>query len=310
MSKANQEKIPVLRGKVDGRWGGFSLETIAPGASGRILAEGFFSPEHGDCFYDYISQIGDGLISRLGREYSKNPFWSPDVLSAFLIVMHADGSYELYPGSVPQVMSIRAKHAMKKGSKVTFGEIGDINKIEFQGVTVGPTDSVIYFFTVNWRHGLYFDFRQADPEWKPEMYDASYLPKRLARHYLELAFAKFYREDEASARLQKDGWFPFLAIAGNLYDGIYDRYRNEPTLEKKSEPILKHFDSAQLTQMIGRWWDKPQIAADRPFIESALKSYLSGDNISAISVLYPRIEGVLRRLYLPDAKKTENSRAS
>lgn len=274
---------------------GIAAETIRGSEEGKIQVKGFYSTKHGDNFFHLAEQFANIFVYKaLQIKYPKSLI-RPDRINHYLALMKKNGDCILYVDP-PLILQILVKESMEKGSPVSKNQIGDIRKVIFDNISIEEDDGIIYFLSDNWRHGIYFNFR--DHRNPIDKVDQDKLETEIAKHYLELAFPQYYRDDEIIDNIVKDSWFPFLSLTGDLFNQLYMNYQNDLNNFNKDGHILKYFTKDILEARIKSWSTKDPFSNHIRFFEEALDSYMNGKYIASISTLYPRIEGILRNEFI------------
>ena len=112
--------------------------------------------------------------------------------------------------NLAQIASIKTRSDLVKGQAVFDYDIVDVERLEYQGVSVPPDHGVLVVFSKGWRKGLYFDFEPLPPMEKERVED---LWISLGRCYGYLLFQEFHAiSEQAWAALFAAKWFPFVGL--------------------------------------------------------------------------------------------------
>jgi hypothetical protein len=157
------------------------------------------------------------------------------------------------------------------------------------------TDRVVYCFKVDWKFGLFFDFRGH--------LDINNMELDLGKLHRYLSFQHIYKTLEAEDKFEEivhDGWFPFIEIIGMEYKMLTECYQNKFDFENRVAKFLDRFDGDRIEKMKNKWWSKTIFAEKKLVIEAGVDAYLSRDNINCIKNLLSEVEGIVRLLYFRD----------
>jgi hypothetical protein len=138
------------------------------------------------------------------------------------------------------------------------------------------------------------------------------MPRLFGRFYQQLLFQEMYSiTDEQWAGMLGWGWFPFIWMTQEDRNKIiYFSFRSD---EPKSlfEEVCENYKAVLKDR--SKSWQRLALFQDHAaFIDKAVEHHLIGDYLSAIQVLYPRIEGIMRRLQLlnsPNSKPQQKTMA-
>jgi hypothetical protein len=103
--------------------------------------------------------------------------------------------------------------------------------------------------------------------------------------------------DEEWKKIIDQKWFPFISLNADLIREIINHAKNSWEIDDLLPKIQSYID-ADIERLEKKWTNMSILEAHHPFIQKAISHYKSGDYISSVSVLYPRIEGIMRDFYL------------
>jgi hypothetical protein len=111
-----------------------------------------------------------------------------------------------------------------------------------------------------------------------------------------LASERFVLSDVEWEQLIARGWFPFIGLDDQTVQRMVDFLRSNIDIDKLLPEITLQVEAVGRAAV-----DLAQKNSDfqghSSFIKTALERFLANDCISAGSILYPRIEGMLRTFY-------------
>lgn len=269
-----------------------------------VVVNEFTSSEDGDLFITRLEGFPAEIVLKLPKERGI----TPSKVDHLIAVLRRNKTATVYVNEVNMQVEARIKRTIKKGEAVFKDDIGDIHKLTLKEVNVPKEAGVLVLFSVGWRKGLYFDFYPIQPKNPIERsYDLSII---LGQFYSYLLFQnRFKVNEETWGKLFEQKWFPFISLKDETITSILNYCKESWDIDEllskiKDELITKIPDLAH------KWHKNEFISPHMAFIDKAIEHYQQNDHISAISILYPRIEGIMRSFYLNERetkKVTQNN---
>jgi len=281
--------------------GGFAGANALPGEIINILVRASLTSDERD-FHIYIEGINNLLTAHIKETGAILSF---DSIVGFVLVVHKDGTADLYLGNTQMAIEVLTKRDIKAGEVVYSRDIGDIRKVRYPNLTFLPSDKVFICFKVGWKFGMFFDLadnRELDVD-RME-YDLGVLYKRLRYQSLYEALA-----DQATVdRMTKAGWFPFIEIIGGDFDPLLKAYQSEFDIENKEKEFIEKFTPDRINKIGERWWKNPILSKHKTVLEAGLEAFKRSDSVSCIKNIMTEIEGVLADLHLAEKGSTAKTR--
>lgn len=274
---------------------GVSLTAALPDENVLVSMKAYLSSEDGNDFISHLEAVWGCIESALRPTGVR-----PSQVDHFLAVIERSKQATLYCNELQQRALVRAKRSVQAGQEVFKDDIASIEELVFHDSTgsridIPPDSGIVLILSVGWRKCLYYDFEALIPETPPRSLD---VPKLFGRFHQYLLFQEMYSiTEEQWAGMSEWGWFPFIWMKED------DRLKIIHFATRADEPrtlfeeVCRTFQSG-LRQRIASWRRLPLLNEHSEFIERAADHYLSGDYLSAIQVLYPRLEGIMRKLHL------------
>ncbi len=271
---------------------GISLTAGRKGDEIQIAKRGLFSTYDGERFYNCINHLTQIFLSDWMLIENKNE----SHIRNCLIYFYKNKKARVHI-NFPTIMEILSKRNINKFSPVMKSDIADIKSVRFPGIRMRSNCDIIYIYSIGWRKGLYFDFiPHSSKEYK--MGDSKTI---FASLHSYLLFPEIHRiEPEVKKMLFENGWFPFIRILGNHFKALSDAANNKFPLEEEAMKIIESFGKEKILEMKATWMKKDIFKNHEKVITKGINEYIEGDYISSISVLYPRIEGLMRYIYLEE----------
>jgi hypothetical protein len=195
-------------------------------------------------------------------------------------------------------LQVVSRRNASEGEKMYRNDVGGIGAVRFTGIDIPQPAAVIFYFSVVWHRGLYFNNLmplQGEP--------LGDLPRVLGQYYDRVWFSELYAiPDHQWPVLFSTGWFPFMKLIGGTFETMPD-FLQRDILAAWEAGVLKDLDEIRIRELIDGWREVAAFRDHIPFAETAAERYGAADYVSAISILWPRIEGALRHLYLGPTQK-------
>lgn len=282
---------------------GYSLSAGRSGQTVEVATCEFLSSEDGDAFIRRLDGFPTIILGKLPPANRLNP----SQVDHLLAIIRKDNTATVYVNELSVIAEVLVKRACKVGQPVFGDDIADIRKIMFKGIEI-PTDTgVLYLFSSGWRKALFYDFGpirfNAD---QPRTYDIGVV---MGQFYAYLLFQDLLKIPEAAwIVLLEQGWFPFislpLALTKEMANFAENSWRVDELLPKVSAEVEKCFERWQLK------WSKSLFFKDHLVVlKTAVDRYSNKDYVSAVSILYPRIEGVMRSFHLFNSPSVRQSQS-
>lgn len=288
---------------------GVAMNGALEGEDVQVSMRAYLSTEDGNLFVTHLESVWGYFSSIMDSSGIR-----PSQVDHFLAVINRDGTAKLFVNELHQRGLVRAKRAIDAGQLVYRDDIAGIEELQFEdsagtSVAIPPDSGFVLILSVGWRKCLYYDFEALLPETPARTIN---LPKLFGKFTQQLLFQEMYAitDDQWKAMLDW-GWFPFIWMSQEDRGKII--HFSTRTVEPRSvfEDVCRKFGD-HLEARSKSWQSLAIFQSHTEFIETAVKHHLSGDYLSSIQVLFPRIEGIMRRLHLlqsPGAKPQQRTMA-
>lgn len=274
-----------------------------------VSTKAYLSSEDGNDFISLIEAVW-GYFSEALRPLGVYP----SQVDHFLAVMDRNRTATLYLNELQQRALARAKRPIEVGKHVFRDDIAGIEELVFHDATgkqieILPDNGLVLILSVGWRKCLYYDFEAILPETPLRSLN---MPRLFGRFHQQLLFQDMYSiTDEQWDGMLSWGWFPFIWMTQEDRNKVI--YFSTRSDEPKSvfEEVCQNYKDVLKDRSTS--WQRLHFFQDHAaFIDKAVEHHLKGDYLSAIQVLYPRIEGIMRRLHLltsPGSKPQQKTMA-
>lgn len=275
---------------------GYVVTASGPGdKTVEVAVTDFMSTEDGQHFIQQLEGFPSEILSNIAKV---GPQISPSKVDHILAVIQHDGkntTVTAYVNELKLSSSIRVNRAVKKGEPVFKNDIVDIQSFRVEEVNIPKTSGILFLFSVGWRKGLFYDFRPLPPNRQNIEYD---LDLTFGQFYAHVMFQERFSISEQNwESLFDSGWFPFNSLTHDTVQEIINYVKNgwdQTTLIRKISANL----NARIDDFRENWKKKSIFADHANLLTHALDRFINNDYISCVSILYPRIEGLLRSFHM------------
>lgn len=267
-------------------------ETSARGVDKvKVSQFGFCSSEDGDEFIRKLEGLPQQIISLIPSSF---PIL-PSMVNTLLAIIHKDKTAKVYLNEIKLLEQVRVKKDVKKGDLITLDHILDIGKMNIPDVSIPNNAGIVFVFSVGWRKGFLYDLvplHGASP--RPRQYDVEELIGSLFSY---LMFQERFKIDDNTWEIILDQkWFPFAHLDNEIVKQMishagegWDIDELLPKITDNVKRLLKDNNPAKKSFSY--------ITVHSEIFEKAFERYINEDYISCTSILYPRIEGLLRSFF-------------
>jgi len=155
-----------------------------------------------------------------------------------------------------------------------------------------PDAAVVCVLSAGWRKGLFFDFMPLARDRPLREYNLWGVLGSFYAYLLNQA----HRLDESQwDSLFSQGWFPFASLPKPILRRMISAVRSGSGTGPEID-IITAAINAMAPYMRSRWSRAALLQEHVLLLERALDRFLERDYVSATSILYPRIEGILRSM--------------
>ena len=278
--------------KIDGAPAGYSLAGARHGELCNVIVREFTSSEDGDLFISRLEGLPSELIGLLPPE--SRIFCS--MVDNLLAIVRRDQTATLYVNELSIRLGVRAKRAVQAGQAVLADDIAAIEDFGFVGVEIPPDAGIVCLFSQGWRKGLYYDLDPLHGKVAtPRDYDFG---RMMAQHYAYLGFQHLFKiTDDEWDRMIAQGWFPFISLRQATTKDLICHLRSGFGLDDLTERVAEEFGPS-LPAKLDAWKTNPFFEPHFRAFEKAVEEHLRGEYIGSTSILFPRLEGLMRTYHL------------
>jgi hypothetical protein len=205
----------------------------------------------------------------------------------------------VYTNELEILLDFISKRDVKIGDGVAKDDIAGVIGLRFNNVSVPNDNGIIFYFSVGWRRGLFFDFRPNSSDEKLEN-----LSRLLGIFYETLLFPEIYAlNKDVLDKLYDTGWFPFISLPVDMLEPLILRIAEGRSTARTESNLIEHYNTSELTKLTEKFRKQTFLEHHILVLEKGIENYLQGDYISSINNIWPRIEGILRFAYTGNKKR-------
>lgn len=264
---------------------GYAMRAARPGETVPVKFMEFTSTEDGQHFIQRLEGLPNDILQKIPSQVKASQ------VDSMLAIIRRDGKATVYLNEVGQRLLVRASGPVEKGRIVTKDDIADLDRLELD---VKPPDDagVLFLFSVGWRKGLFYDFGPVRPlDSEPRKYDLSTL---LGQAYCHVLFQeRFSISDDEWKALFAAKWFPFAGLRHGTIDGLISHLRSGYDPDEKLADIVPELKQ-RVPELLDSWRKHTSFTKHSTILERALQRFQEDDFVSCTSLLFQRIEGILR----------------
>lgn len=275
---------------------GVSAESHKPSKQGgrviTVIQSEFISSEDGDILVSRLEELISKLLNKITEQH--NVIVVKSSIDNMVVILRRDGTATIHINA-PVMGGMLLKKAVNAGQAIYQRDIADISQLTFEDIDISKDAGVMVLFSVGWRKGLFYDLVPLSKKDLERDYDINQL---LGGYYAYLSFQeKFNISDSEWDSLFENGWFPFITLN-------YDLIRSVLSHNKESwnvDDLLPNIQADVLKRLpdgLKSWAKVKAFEPHMDFISKAVGHYQNSDPISCISVLFPRIEGIMREFQI------------
>ena len=276
---------------------GYSISAAKKNEKATVATIEFTSSEDGDLFISRLEGFPSEIISKLSCQTNIRE----SQIDNLLAIIRPDNTATVYVNELNFIIKSRVTRSVKKGEPVLVDDIIDIDELKIVDVEIPEDAGFAFVFSNRWRKAFFYDFKPLVTSKEKRAYDIS---KILGNCYGYLSFQNLFKiTDEEWKCFFEQQWFPFISLKKHVIDKMLDYIRAgwniDDILINIATDTKKSLDS-----MLKRWENHDLFLEHFRLFERSVERYKSEDYISCTSILYPRIEGIIRAIH----QKNENSK--
>jgi hypothetical protein len=269
---------------------GYAASSFKKGEKAQVIVREFISSEDGDLF---ISRL-EGLPSEIINQIDPSIGIQPGIIDHLLVIIHQDRTAIVYINELQISITLRSKRDLKAGDIVRSDDVAHIEQLDIVGIEIPEDAGFIFIFSLGWRKGFFYDLQPLSGKVSKQEYSFN---KVCGQYYSYLNFQHLFKISESEWNAFFDqSWFPFVSLKDETIKRMISFIRNNWNIDDFLDDIANEV-SEMAPSMLSRWKNNKSIEPHFDLLSHALERYLQSDYKSAVSIIYPRIEGIMRSLH-------------
>lgn len=273
---------------------GVAMHSANKGDTVEVRYCGLVTSQDGVLLTDRLEGFFDAMLGHIpgGAEMPRSS------IDHILVVIRRDKQVTLYLNELRFVATVRKERgrSFKVGEPISINDGLEIEAVRAEGICVPNDAGVLVMLSHRWRRAMFYDFGPLHPGF-PVVREYDF-ERQLGQIFGELVFQDWLRiTDGAWHELLRQKWFPFRALPLSTTRKIVAFASEGKNVDELLDEISKGTREVAET-MLRTLEQEPVLNDHRQSIETGLERYLAGDYVSAIHVLFARLEGVLRTLHI------------
>jgi hypothetical protein len=270
---------------------GYILEVVGEGRLVKLLQNGFITSEAGQIYFKYLEEFEKMYLGPFIKSGNK-----VSTIDHCLVLIDKNKKAKVFINELKFLSTILVKRDIVAGEPMYKSDIGGIVDLKFENISIPIDNGIALYFSFEWRNGFFFDYR-------PLMSDSTLenIYRSLGEVFQYLVFNEIYSMDEAQLKeIFALGWFPFIRIIGGLFEKLANGFSSNALIKPFEDEIIGYFNKDKIKKIMETWKKHDAFRNHIPFLECGIQQFLEEDYISCINNIWPRIEGILRLVYLGD----------
>ena len=261
------------------------------GEQAYLIVREFSSTENGEHFINRLENLATIFYDLIPGD--RKPL--PSTIDHMLAVIRRDNTATLYVNELRPLTKGLLKRKVEPGPIHLLDDIAAIQRVEFDGVQIPDDAGVVYLFSIGWRKGIFFDLEPMNGEGPGRQFD---LAGMLAWCLDRLRLQALWSLSEADwEKLLAARWFPFVALRYERAKDLIEHVRKGFDLAFLTNLINADF-TASLPERLEAWRSNEFFQGHIEALERAVERHQSGDYFSSTTILYLRIEGIMKAYHL------------
>ena len=268
---------------------GFPACDVPPGHYFWLEVCGFHMFDEGLRFYRMLEVF---------NEHVRSAGLIESCVDRILVCISPSETYIYANNQLPMICRMRPRRSVKAGEAVSKDDIAAIDRVEFPGVSPPGGCGFMLLLSVGWRKGMCFDLQPLGPDSESTSEEAFDSVKKMGGMVLaHLYFTeRFLLSNKDWGRVLKAGWFPFMFLPQDMWQGLLTSIRNGWDLQRDEQKIHDRWMAACDGQ-VAIWKANKHFTAHMDFLERSVEAYKQQDWLTVVSVAAPRVEGLMRMAF-------------
>ena len=269
---------------------GYAAEFHPKGKEGplKVLMTGYYTSDDGDKLIMGLDGISAAYLSLLPADQKIEE----SKISSFLGIVKKDKSGTIHINDVKIIATCIPKKQISAGAAVYKDDIVDFLRAEINNVVIPEDAGFALIISIGWRRVLLFDYLPLHEQFSGKRsFDIeqtlahllSYLTGRDRLFVTEKQWAGFFEQQ----------WFPFSSLSTDTIKLMKSYVEHGNLIDELHDEIHKGLNG-RCPELAAAIKTSETLSYHRDVLLKAIEHFQVGDFLSCTTMLYPRIEGVLR----------------
>ncbi|MCA3991401.1 hypothetical protein [Vibrio vulnificus] len=270
---------------------GYSLSTSQGGELVSVQYRGFVLQSEGREFIRKAEGVVNRILGKLPVSIS------PNDVKTLVVIINKNLEADVYINECDVIADAVISKSVNKGDPVTKNDLYHIHSVNLSDIKFPSDCSYIILLTNGWDRVFYYDFGPTigSDEKKLIDYDVNrFLGLGLSA---SLFFEMFDLSSKEWEKIINTGWFPFSYLTYEQQENLINHIKYDWDMRSIIEGINDTFIGGK-----DEWLEalnaNEAIRKHLNLVSKALTHHMNGDYESAIHLLYPRLEALLREDFI------------
>ena len=252
-----------------------------------IATRDFLHSAREPAFSQFLESITNIIFEKTGKNIK------PYMIETLYISVDSNNKAKVSINETEIMLYGFSKKEVAVGDAISINDIAHIKSLKLCSKNNNESHKFIFLFNIGWRRGVCFDLHPINIESNTPMANNNHW---IAQSYSFILFTlRLHLDGNSWKYLINNKFFPFISLNENSIKVLVNlsKENNKCFDEILAKNIFPDFEKT-LVNLKEKWRKNTIIKVESSFIDVAVERYLAEDYISCISVIYPRIEKILR----------------
>lgn len=280
---------------------GFSAAAARPGTTVPVIPCEFTSSEDGAHFLSLVEGFQSGLLDHVPG------CPRPSQIDRYVAVIRQDLTATVAVNDFTCSSVTRLKRDVKPGEVVAVDDVLDVVRLQLD-IPVPDDAGFVLLQSVGWRKSLFFDLVPIAEQGRKRTYDLGAI---LGSQYAHLVFQDQLKiTNERWREMFRQNWFPFRFLPHAALQAMLNHAAEKWDIDEilDQQGVLSAIE--RVADPDANFIGGPAFVEHAALLSHAFARFRERDYKSAVAILFPRIEGVLRSIHKQSAHGTPPNAAA
>jgi hypothetical protein len=283
------------------RIAGYCMSAARSGEMAQIRVSGATSTEDGDLHLKYLEGFPQTVLSMIGQEIL------PSDVKSMVVLISKDLKARVYINEVIiEGIAIVKTKKVEIGKPITRNDFSGFERIILKGISFPKDHAFFCLLPLGWDNIYVFDY---SPLREGEDINVEYdVEKVLGAYFSYLLFKSVHKlSGSVLEKILSQNWFPFYALSFSTVESIINYAKSDwdidELLEKIEDETLFYIE-----ERMDKWGCDHNILPFCKFLDLAVSRHKDDDFVSSSSIIYPKVEALIRFDFVKDNPGKEGRR--